>query len=74
MTPIYRSDIIEVLSFLKRLFADGGPLFLRDFLIRLAGGDGQALLPKLAGTRYKPPRRIRSLMRCCVRCSAGNPA
>ncbi len=44
----YRSDLIEVLSFLKRLFAEGGPAFLRDFLIRLAGDDGQALLPKPA--------------------------
>jgi hypothetical protein len=43
----YRSDIIEVLLFLKRLFAEGGKAFLGDALRRLAGDDGQALLPKL---------------------------
>ncbi len=44
--PDYRSDIIEVLTFLKRLFADGGKAFLSDALRRLAGDDGEALLPK----------------------------
>jgi len=42
----YRSDIIEVLTFLKRLFADGGPALLSAALQRLAGDDGSALLPK----------------------------
>lgn len=42
----YRSDIIEVLLFLKRLLTDGGPAALGETLIRLAGDDGQALLPK----------------------------
>lgn len=41
----YRSDIIEVLLFLKRLFAEGGKAFLGDALRRLAGDDGAALLP-----------------------------
>lgn len=42
----YRSDIIEVLLFLKRLFAEDGKVFLGDALGRLAGDDGAALLPK----------------------------
>lgn len=42
----YRSDIIEVLTFLKRLLTDGGPALLSAALQRLAGDDGLALLPK----------------------------
>ena len=42
----YRSDVIEVLCFLQRLFAEGGRAFLGDALRRLAGDDGEALLPK----------------------------
>ena len=42
----YRSDIIEVLCFLQRLFAEGGQALLSAALRRLASGDGEVLLPK----------------------------
>jgi hypothetical protein len=64
--PDYRSDIIEVLGFLKRLFADGGNVFLSDALRRLTSDDGQALLPKSVWEAMRtadPDRSARNLLR-----------
>jgi len=62
----YRSDLIEVLRFLQRLLSEDGPAFLTTALQRLAGEDGQVLLPKTAWDAVRttaPPALAMTLLR-----------
>lgn len=61
----YRSDIIEVLRFVKQLLAEDGLVFLAEYLQRLAGDDGELLLPKSAWDLLKKssPTELAALIR-----------